>query len=107
MWRRMAIRDSGPGIDPAHFDRVFDAFYTTKSSRTGMRHAAIDIPSIIDSHGGRLWIEANEPRGAVLHSPFPAPILLRGVIGTESRAKTPHEILFINWLTKVADDPVV
>jgi light-regulated signal transduction histidine kinase (bacteriophytochrome) len=101
----MAIRDSGRGIDPAHFDRVFNAFYTTKSSRTGMGLAI--YRSIIDSHGGRLWIEANEPRGAVFHSPCPAPILLRGVIGTASRAKTPHEILFINWLTKVADDPVV
>src|SRR6516162_11718412 len=32
----VAVRDSGPGIDPAHLDRVFDAFYTTKSSGTGM-----------------------------------------------------------------------
>src|SRR5262249_50474721 len=32
----VAVRDSGPGIDPAYLDRVFDAFYTTKSSGTGM-----------------------------------------------------------------------
>jgi hypothetical protein len=32
----VAVRDSGPDIDPSHLERVFDAFYTTKSSGTGM-----------------------------------------------------------------------
>jgi signal transduction histidine kinase len=63
------VRDSGPGIDPAQFDRVFDAFYTTKSSGTGMGLSI--CRSIIDGHGGRLWIEANEPRGAVFQFTLP------------------------------------
>jgi PAS domain S-box-containing protein len=65
----VAVRDSGPGIDPAQFDRVFDAFYTTKSSGTGMGLSI--CRSIIDGHGGRLWIEANEPRGAVFQFTLP------------------------------------
>ena len=32
----VAVRNSGPGIDPSHLERVFDAFYTTKSSGVGM-----------------------------------------------------------------------
>ena len=60
---RMAVRDSGPGIDPEHLERVFEALYTTKSSGTGM--GLLTCRSIIDAHGGRLWAEANEPRGAV------------------------------------------
>jgi len=32
----VAVRDSGLGIDPEHLDRIFDAFYTTKSSGMGM-----------------------------------------------------------------------
>jgi PAS domain S-box-containing protein len=66
----VAVRDSGPGIDPAHFDRVFDAFYTTKSSGTGMGLSI--CRSIIDAHGGKLWAEANEPRGAVFQFTLPA-----------------------------------
>jgi PAS domain S-box-containing protein len=66
----VAVRDSGPGIDPSHFDRVFDAFYTTKSSGTGMGLSI--CRSIIDAHGGRLWAEANEPRGTVFKFTLPA-----------------------------------
>jgi C4-dicarboxylate-specific signal transduction histidine kinase len=58
----VAVRDSGPGIDPKHFERVFEAFYTTKSSGVGIGLSI--CRSIIDAHGGRLWAEANEPRGA-------------------------------------------
>jgi PAS domain S-box-containing protein len=58
----VAVRDCGPGIDPAHLEEIFDAFYTTKSMGTGM---GLSISrSIIDAHGGKLWAEANEPRGA-------------------------------------------
>jgi PAS domain S-box-containing protein len=60
---RVTVRDSGPGIDPKHLDRVFDAFYTTKSSGVGMGLSI--CRSIIHAHGGRLWVETNEPRGAV------------------------------------------
>jgi PAS domain S-box-containing protein len=66
----VAVRDAGPGIDTKHLERVFEAFYTTKSSGLGM-----GLPicrSIIDVHGGRLWAEANEPRGAVFQFTLPA-----------------------------------
>jgi len=65
----VAVRDSGPGIDPGLVERVFEAFYTTKSGGTGM---GLSISrSIIDAHGGRLWAEANEPRGAVFQFTLP------------------------------------
>jgi C4-dicarboxylate-specific signal transduction histidine kinase len=65
----VAVRDSGPGIDPMHLERVFEAFYTTKSSGTGMGLSI--CRSIISAHGGRLWAEANEPRGAVFQFTLP------------------------------------
>ena len=67
----VAVRDSGPGIDPEHIERVFDAFYTTKSSGVGMGLSI--CRSIIDAHGGRLWADANEPRGAVFQFTLPSP----------------------------------
>jgi signal transduction histidine kinase len=65
----VAVRDFGPGIDPEQIERIFEAFYTTKSSGVGMGLAI--CRSIIDVHGGRLWAEANEPRGAVFQFTLP------------------------------------
>jgi PAS domain S-box-containing protein len=65
----VAVHDSGPGIDPEQLDRIFDSFYTTKPSGTGMGLSI--CRSIIDAHGGRLWAEANEPRGAIFQFTLP------------------------------------
>ena len=66
----VAIGDSGPGIDPEHLDRVFAPFYTTKTSGIGMGLSI--CRSIIDAHRGRLWAEANRPRGAIFQFTLPA-----------------------------------
>lgn len=66
----VAVRDSGPGIDPVNLDRVFEPFYTTKNSGVGMGLAICQ--TIINGHGGRLWMSANEPRGAVFQFTLPA-----------------------------------
>jgi PAS domain S-box-containing protein len=66
----VAVRDSGPGIDPERLDRVFDAFYTTKSSGVGMGLSI--CRSIINAHGGRLWADANPSGGAVFRFTLPS-----------------------------------
>jgi PAS domain S-box-containing protein len=65
----VSLRDSGPGLDPPSLDRLFDAFYTTKSSGLGMGLSICH--SIIEAHGGRIWASRNEPRGAVFHFTLP------------------------------------
>jgi PAS domain S-box-containing protein len=65
----VTIRDSGPGIHSENLERVFEAFYTTKTSGVGMGLSI--CRSIIDAHGGRLWADANERRGAVFRFTLP------------------------------------
>jgi PAS domain S-box-containing protein len=66
----VAVRDSGPGIDPERLEQVFEPFYTTKSSGMGMGLSI--CRSIVAAHAGRLWAEANQPRGTVFHLTLPS-----------------------------------
>jgi C4-dicarboxylate-specific signal transduction histidine kinase len=66
----VSVRDTGPGISAENMERVFEAFYTTKSNGIGMGLSI--CRSIIDAHGGRLRAEANEPRGAIFQFTLPA-----------------------------------
>jgi signal transduction histidine kinase len=65
----VTVRDTGPGVDPRDMERIFEAFYTTKSSGLGMGLSI--CRSIISAHGGRLWAETNEQRGAVFQFTLP------------------------------------
>jgi PAS domain S-box-containing protein len=65
----VAVRDSGPGLDPAQVERLFEAFYTTKPGGIGMGLAI--CRSIVEAHGGRVWAGTNEPRGAVFQVTVP------------------------------------
>ncbi|MEH2535264.1 PAS domain S-box-containing protein [Bradyrhizobium sp. AZCC 1588] len=65
----VTVRDSGPGLDPADVERVFEAFYTTKAKGMGMGLAI--CRSMVEAHGGRMWASANEPRGAVFQFSLP------------------------------------
>jgi C4-dicarboxylate-specific signal transduction histidine kinase len=66
----VAVRDSGPGLTPESFDRLFHAFHTTKPDGMGMGLSI--CRSIIEAHGGRIWATANAPRGAIFQFTLPA-----------------------------------
>ena len=66
---RVAVRDTGEGLDSTSLDRLFDAFFSTKPGGMGMGLAI--SRTIIESHGGRLWAAANSPQGAVFQFSLP------------------------------------
>jgi len=66
---RITVEDSGPGIGSKDIDRIFHAFFTTKSHGMGMGLAI--CRSIIEAHGGRLWASPGNPHGAVFHVHLP------------------------------------
>ena len=66
---RVAVQDSGLGLSPQSVNRLFEAFYTTKPEGMGM--GLTICRSIIEAHGGRLWVTANEPRGAMFQFTLP------------------------------------
>ena len=66
---RLDVRDCGVGVDPHTIEKLFDAFYTTKSQ--GMGVGLSICRSIIESHNGRLWGEANEGPGATFSFTVP------------------------------------
>ena len=88
----VAVQDSGPGIDPEHLERVFTPFYTTKTSGIGVGLSI--CRSIIAAHGGRLWAEANRPRGAIFQFTLPADLEgfmnSRDAASRSSRAERRH-----------------
>ncbi len=59
---RLSVRDSGVGLEPGGADKLFEAFYTTKSHGMGIGLAV--SRSIIESHRGRLWAVSNDGPGA-------------------------------------------
>jgi len=70
----ISVSDTGVGL-PQQFDRIFDAFFTTKAHGIGM---GLRISrSIVESHGGRLWATDNSPRGASFCFLLPIPIEAR------------------------------
>jgi PAS domain S-box-containing protein len=58
----VAVQDSGIGIDRQNLEKVFNAFYTTKSQGMGMGLAI--SRSIVENHGGQLWAVPNDGPGA-------------------------------------------
>jgi PAS domain S-box-containing protein len=77
---RLAVQDAGVGFDPQSMDRLFEAFYTTKSGGMGIGLSV--SRSIIESHHGRLWAAPNDGPGATFS--FSIPHGSEGVSGTHS-----------------------
>lgn len=66
---RLAVEDAGTGLRPGTEDLVFEPFFTTKPAGMGMGLAI--ARSIIEAHGGLIWVTNNPVRGATFQFTLP------------------------------------
>jgi PAS domain S-box-containing protein len=76
---RLSVKDAGCGVNPQDFERLFEAFYTTKSGGMGIGLSV--SRSIIEKHQGRLWAEPNDGPGTTFCFSIPC-----GPIGARDAA---------------------
>ena len=71
----ISVADDGPGISDGEKEHIFDLFFVGNSAASsGRKSLGLGLAlcrSIVDSHGGRIWVEDNSPHGAVFSFTLP------------------------------------
>jgi signal transduction histidine kinase len=86
----ISVSDTGVGLPPMQADKIFEAFFTTKTHSTGMGMGLRVSRSIVESHGGRLWAADNLPCGARFCFTLPANGEQRDSFVSPDRADPAH-----------------
>ena len=70
-WAEVAVRDFGIGIAPKHQRRIFERFYQADDSHTstypGLGIGLYIAQTILERHGGRMWVESSVGKGSTFH----------------------------------------
>ena len=64
---KVAVRDQGIGIAPEHLGHIFERFYqveATTGKKSGLGLGLSICKSIVDAHGGRIWVESRPGEGS-------------------------------------------
>jgi two-component system cell cycle sensor histidine kinase/response regulator CckA len=70
----LEVSDTGTGIDPAIRDRIFEPYFTTKTtgSNRGTGLGLATVYGIVEAHGGAIEVVDNVPRGTIMRIVLPA-----------------------------------
>jgi two-component system sensor histidine kinase HydH len=68
---RITVDDTGRGLDAEEKERMFDPFYTTRKTGTGLGLAVVH--QVVEQHGGRIEVESIVGRGTRVTLVFPSP----------------------------------
>jgi two-component system sensor histidine kinase KdpD len=72
----VSVEDDGPGISPEEKEKIFEMFYvgdnTASSGRKSLGLGLALCRTIVNTHGGKIWVEDNSPHGAVFSFTLPA-----------------------------------
>lgn len=74
----LRVKDTGPGVDPAHLERLFDPFFSTKTGGTGLGLALVE--KIVQAHDGAIKVRPNPEGGTVFEVLLPALDMTAGLV---------------------------
>ena len=67
------VRDNGPGIDASEAEKLFDLFYRGTADGEGSGIGLAVVKKIIEAHGGRIWVQAQQEKGTTMCFTLPQP----------------------------------
>lgn len=68
---QVLVRDNGPGIPKEIQEKIWVSFFTTKGGKGGTGLGLSAVMQIVDQHGGRIWLESEEGKGASFYVRLP------------------------------------
>ncbi len=68
---RLWVRDDGPGISEKDLPHIFDKFYTNTRGHRGSGLGLAIAREIVETHGGRIWVETKEGEGCTFYFTLP------------------------------------
>jgi PAS domain S-box-containing protein len=71
---QITVSDNGKGIDPTHHERIFEIFQSLGPRKDGRRGTGIGlaiVKKIVETHGGRVWVDSDLGKGAAFHLTLP------------------------------------